>query len=501
MKLWPPAGSVFVLVATLLASLTACTRPNPEFCCLTEEDCAQQGVSEVRTCQRDQVCTDHACRTVQCETAAQCAGTEAPYCVNQLCASACTLDLDCAGAAGPLCADDGVCVGCESNADCPASAPVCDPATRACAPCHNDADCASGVCLAADGRCAEATELIYVSEGGSNETSCTRREPCKTLEYALSKAGPNRNVIRLLGTMFIIPTEVQISSQDVYIDAERTQLIRPGAGRLLTVSGTSQVTIEGIKISTRGFSDYPIGISTNSRTTRLTQIEASSDEDFVRVYSGSLEIIDSQLRNSGLGYGVLCTGSHLEVRGSTLLDIVIAGAGCTGNIHGNIMRNVLLSFNAPYDLTNNLVEVSRADCRGNYFGARRISFNTFVCRSTPPVSGEFMGRAITGCLNGTEVTNNILAWDSVTPITSDCWPMAYNNTVTRDAQVQLNDTNLRAGPSELFVDPLAQDYQLKGTSPARAAGQADPRVTTDLQGRKRPSPPGTPPDLGAYEAP
>lgn len=54
-----------------------------------------------------------------------------------------------------------------------------------------------------------------------------------------------------------------------------------------------------------------------------------------------------------------------------------------------------------------------------------------------------------------------------------------------------------ATPAELFVDPAADDYRLKGGSPAIDAGLDLTDVPTDLTGQPRPFGPGF--DLGAYE--
>jgi hypothetical protein len=244
-----------LLVCGLVASTWSgsCTRPNPDFCCLTEADCTTLGVGELRTCASDQVCDGNVCHGIQCATSAECNDAAAPYCVAQLCKAACTGDQDCVGSVGPLCASDGVCVGCERNADCPSTSPVCDPSSRACAPCRADADCPSGVCLAADSVCAVATELIYISNAGVGQSACTLEDPCRSFAQALDRVGPGRRIVRILGSEFTAIGGVSLGSKEVYVDGQNTLIRRDSEGEVVAITGTSPVTLEGLKFGAPAF--------------------------------------------------------------------------------------------------------------------------------------------------------------------------------------------------------------------------------------------------------
>jgi hypothetical protein len=59
--------------------------------------------------------------------------------------------------------------------------------------------------------------------------------------------------------------------------------------------------------------------------------------------------------------------------------------------------------------------------------------------------------------------------------------------------------NLDASPR--FTNASLSNYHLAGNSPCINAGQAAGAPITDLEGNPRPEPPGSNPDLGAYETP
>ena len=58
-------------VVVLFALLIACTKPNPNVCCVTEEQCNTLGADELRPCGVGQACsTEFSCVAAECETSA-----------------------------------------------------------------------------------------------------------------------------------------------------------------------------------------------------------------------------------------------------------------------------------------------------------------------------------------------------------------------------------------------------------------------------------------------
>lgn len=487
---------------TLLGILFGgCTRHNPAFCCLNEEDCAALGADELRPCESGQVCSEHTCRLIECETASDCSAQAGPYCSYGVCSEVCRVDSDCIGLdAAPRCASDGVCVGCTSNADCSGSTPVCDPARRSCEPCRDDAECPSGVCLAADGRCASPEELIYVHADGQDDGNpCTKTAPCKTIDAALLRVGPMRGVIRLLGSQFVLPTQLTLKDVEVYIDAQRTEVLRSGGGTRIRVEGTSPVTLEGLRLSTDLGTDSEIVIATANQHVRLSQIDAAvTRSNLVYVMTGSAEIVNSKITGPTL-YGVLCTGSELEIRGSTLNRVTIDGSGCIVTLRENHFTNTRTVIFSPLSATNNLIVSTDADCELGMGGSTvRIVHNTFICQRATPVTGNPLSAAVPYCTPDSDVTNNIFAWNSATPIDERCLAVARNNAFLPETTSPLPSGSIRAAASELFADPLRGDFRLRPGSPAIGAGLPIPGLSVDLEGNRRSD---TAPDLGAFESP
>jgi hypothetical protein len=490
-----PRLAPLLVLCCLLLLIGGCTRPNPDFCCTSESECASLGVSDVRTCSEGQVCDSNVCLAAQCETATECTA-EAPYCANQVCKATCAGDGDCVDAPlGPLCAEDGVCVGCKSNDDCGEDAPICSPTKRVCTPCRADADCASGVCLAADGRCAKENELIFLREGGNDNTFCTRSLPCYTFSRALDLVIPTRRVIRLLGASYVAAEGITINSHDVYIDAESTEIKRTTQGAILSFSGTGDATLEGVKlnVSTR------IGVViTRTGTVRISQIQATGIEfeNAVFVQTGTAKIWNSRFFNAW----ALCSTAKIIVEESEFQNgAVDGGSDCTGELRRNIFNDTRLTVSGGLIFQNNLVKVTTPKCYHQFYGgsSRQIDFNTWVCRSSPPASGPFEGIAF-DCSPDDRFTGNLLAWDAVNP-TPRC--TLRHSLLPTFATAVPGENNQYVDMARVFVDYAGGDYHLSPTSPAREAGDPQSGVTVDLEGNPRPNPKGSAPDIGAFEAP
>jgi hypothetical protein len=67
----------------VLAVVSACTRPNPDICCVTALECEQLGASEPLPCELG-VCVARACQTSGCDDDGDCP-SDFPACVAGTC--------------------------------------------------------------------------------------------------------------------------------------------------------------------------------------------------------------------------------------------------------------------------------------------------------------------------------------------------------------------------------------------------------------------------------
>jgi hypothetical protein len=160
----------------------ACTRPNPDVCCTTQEQCDALSIDDLRPCDASRVCTaDGACVAPQCTVDADCMDAGVPICSAQVCVAKCTDDGECTDSSAPHCDEAGACVACTADAQCTGpDAPVCDSDLHACRSCAKDSECSSGVCIEETGQCADEAQLLFVIDSGSDNAQCSRSEPCKT---------------------------------------------------------------------------------------------------------------------------------------------------------------------------------------------------------------------------------------------------------------------------------------------------------------------------------
>ena len=205
-------------IVVFVALLVSCTRPNPNRCCGDAADCNANGIPTGSTCQEGLVCRGHQCISEPCSTAAEC-DPAAPYCVDSLCAEACTMDDQCPGFGGngdSVYCVTGSCATCRDSSDCSAaSAPVCDAGV--CRGCTDHSECASGLCDGDVGTCIVESRIAYVAPTASATSLCTRADPC-SIDRAFTVLGATRNYVKLLpGTHVPMTTISPPANFDVHV--------------------------------------------------------------------------------------------------------------------------------------------------------------------------------------------------------------------------------------------------------------------------------------------
>jgi len=149
-----------LLFVAAMAGMAACTKANPNACCVNAEDCKQVGLGSVKNCDQGLTCVDNECITQTCSTDSCMADRPVCNVVTNVC-DPCTDSSQCASYPGMSVCDTntGACVGCVTNSDCSVDTPVCD--SGGCRACVADTDCTSGAC-ADDGKCLDSASLVYV---------------------------------------------------------------------------------------------------------------------------------------------------------------------------------------------------------------------------------------------------------------------------------------------------------------------------------------------------
>ncbi len=489
--------SIAIGALVLVAAAASCsTRPNPDFCCATAETCAAAGLTdELRPCEVGQACKAYECVAAECTTSAECTSPEAPTCLHGLCAAGCAVDDDCAGVAGrPRCdVVDATCVGCTSSDQCPADRAICDADTRSCRGCTADDQCASGVCIEATGRCAADEEIIYVTEAGTDAGTCPRSAPCKTMAFVMPQTGPIRSVIRILGADFHLGNNTIFLSGGVSIDGSNTTLT--SAARPV-IHAHGPANLEGVRLASDDISSLLIDVSAGGilglaqATLELGSINVSVgamlDIKNVRLVDGKLEcdpgskltmkasrLEESLLRSS---CEIVMSGNRLELPYDALSSIFFFGS--VQRIENNLFIG---------DYPNNTLILLAASPQTAF------RFNTIV--NTSAITGA--GYAV-NCQEGTDMTGNIIAYNSTTPVSCATRHSLFDAAGVQEVGRGIG--NRSADVMTFFKDRQAGDFHLSPNSPAIGFGEPG-LVTADLDGNARPMPTGSLPDVGAYEAP
>lgn len=485
-----------IAACALLAVVVSCSRPNPDFCCVTAATCAAAGLAdELRPCEVGQACRAYECVAAECTTSADCTSPGAPACLHGLCTAGCAVDDDCAGVAGrPHCDPvDATCVGCTSGDQCPADAAICDAETRSCRGCTADDQCASGVCIEATGLCAAEDELIYVMETGTDAGTCPRSAPCQTLAFAMGQTSPARNVIRILGASFDLGNSTIFLTGAVSIDGSNTTLTS-AAHPVIHAHGPA--ILGGVRLSSNAPSASLIDVSAGG-TLRVRQ--ASIRLGSIRVRAGAMldirnvRFADGELECSP-GGKLVVKSSHLEQ--STLesyCDLVLSenrlelSYGALPNVRfvGSVQRIENNVFIGGYPDSPLIGLAASPDTT--------FRFNTIV--NTSSVTGS--GYAV-WCQEGADLTSNIIAYNSTSPVS--CVTRYSLFDAAGAQEVNRGVGNRSADIVTFFEDRQAGDFHLAPNSPALGFGEPV-LVTVDRDGNARPMPAGSLPDVGAYEAP
>jgi len=495
-----------IIVLLAVVGSVGCTKHNPLSCCTTDAQCQMFGLDHVTACSSSSdVCnSEGVCVAPECSTSADCTSSDAPVCVGQLCVAACTGDPDCTGSpVGPYCAPDGSCVACTMDSQCTgADAPVCDMTTNTCRGCQDDGECASGVCIEAQGTCADQSAVLYVATFGSDAGTCTSSSPCVTLGHALSLVTASRDVIQINTSSFSVGSSTIPIGRSVIIDGVGTTIQFTGTtGPVFSLtSPTTNVTLENMTIAGTGsaaaisvgsevaLSLYADAIANGVKVTGGTVAATSvaftvNSPPAIDCSSGTVTVEQSTFEQSYVN----STNCSLTVRRNKFDEVSDYSVSATGGLIV-VEDNLLMDSDSFADLA--LVEQGAP--------GSTVRFNTFV-----NVSGMAGDGTALYCDSTIDVTSNIFAYASMHPHADNpACPTQYSlyDTVAL-SQYTGGTGNKVADMSTFFVNLSGRDFHLAASSPALMSAETGLPVTDDYEGKPRPNPTGSTPDMGAFEAP
>ncbi len=479
-----------VLVFVVSGFLAACTKPNPNVCCVTQAQCDELGAAELRSCEVGQACQASTCVASECATSSDCTNPDSPICVLNLCVGSCVNDDECEGVAGrPYCTPDSTCVECTDAAQCPASAAICDTTMRACRGCERDDECDSEVCLDADGVCAAPETIVWVAQTGADTGICSKASPCETLAFAMQRVSPSRSVVRILGTNISDNAAITID-RSVTIDATNLRLASFGNVPIFNVT-SGYVTFEGIAIE--GVVPTEVAIQGGTATT-VRLVESSVQRMIINTNGGAIEARAVAVREGQ----ITCTGGTVVIKDSSWSRSGVRGSNCNATILDSyfddagefwVSGGVVRVLNNVFVVTSEYLDLLNVSTLGT---GSTFAFNTVVNTATVTMSPVAL-YCDAPTLN---VTSNIIAYNSRDPIRG----CAVTNSLFDPPAGTDAVGNTTADVTTFFADLVGADYRLASGSPAIGIGEAT-IVAADIAGLTRPSPAGSQPDAGAHEAP
>lgn len=448
-------------VFLVLCVTAACTRTNPNLCCVGAPDCAAADLPDPTPCKSGLVCRGNQCIAQSCEASADC-DAATPYCVVDtgpgLCAEACTEGMQCPGfgqAVEQSICSNGACVQCTANTDCTVESPICD--VGSCRACTSHAECASGFCET-DGTCVDESLVSYVTSAGSSASDCTKLAPCGiaralqlTRKYIAVSAGTHTADAGLLlaGNRWILGTA-----------SGRPRLTTTASGPVLTVQASANITLEHVEVfGGSGGASPGIGILCSS--------------------SAILRISDCVVSQNA-GDGVTATTCSVTATRSRFTEnergiSIFSATGVIDRCVFDKNRGVGIKLsNGTYSVTNSFVHHNVGGIDATAITAQ---FDTIVDNAGTSLSGLT-------CADGSNVSNLIVARNQPMNVAAGCTPTS--SVISSDVSaLQFKSPN---------VEPY--DYHLKTGSSAIDQGTA--ALNHDFDGEMRPK--GVGPDIGADEA-
>jgi hypothetical protein len=399
----------------------------------------------------------------------------------------CTSDMECAAPTAVCDTGNKMCVQCTAGeaSACNGASPICG-SDDMCGPCTSHDQCASKVCRP-DGSCSDGSDVAYVDPAGTDNTTCSMAMPCTMVAKALAT---NKSFVKFTGTT---SEQVTINNQNVTLLADPTAMLtESGAGVILTIMGSSQVSIYDLAI-TGALGAASVGISMpagNTATTLLDQVTVSGGGGAGISATGGTLTIGQSTVSGNTGTGVSVSTSVLTLSRSTVAHNGGGGVSMTG---------------ATFDLTNNMIVNNGGNSSGlggvdiesiTTTGTHQLAFNTITANQGPNNvdTGVLCGSVVTVpiALDSDIVYGNLVGGSAVQFGGNANCTATYSD-IGPDGTA--SGTNINADPG--FVNATQGNYHLAAGSPCIDAADPAATLTIDIDGDTRPQGSGF--DIGADE--
>ncbi len=469
-----------VLITAVVFSF-ACTKQNPNLCCIDEADCANVGLEEVKGCSDGLLCRGNQCIAEVCASSAEC-DADAPYCVappDGRCQMACTDDAECPGfgqSSTEVFCEAGTCIECRSSNDCGnANAPICDAGS--CVACSANDQCASGVCVD-DGTCADPADVAYVAPNGPSTGDCLETSPCATIEAALALGRPfvviESGTYQRSGTVNLVGVNVRLIGRG----NTRPVLRRSDVGPIVTILSAATVGLEFLELSnsTGTPADEAHGVECKQlqgvpKVRLVDAVVRNNALSGVHTNTCVLDAIRSEFRANGAD-GLQLIDTNTVIDACTFAENGSEGALLDGGVH--VVTNSFFFRNPRNGLSLFASPGSR------------VEFNTIVDNGAAGTSTDSAGFFCNANGGSLSFPNNILARNKTSTDGSGC---TFPSSIIVDSTGDI-------GPLKFVSPDVAPfDYHIQAGSMAIDAAT----ITTldhDFDGDPRPS---SGADVGADE--
>ncbi len=360
------------------------------------------------------------------------------------------------------------------------------------------------MCLDNEHVCAEDAAIVWVAPTGADVGTCTKDARCATFGFALSKTSIARNVIRVDGTTVDFgATTNSLVAKTLYVDTGTTHLSR--AGTVFDVGNSASLSLSGLlTVGDNAASAIKVETGGVLHVSRVTFGEVTASTDGAIVVTGGVVTLDrvkvTATRN-GNGNGLGCSGGGVvSATSSTFKEVTVLTSACELHLSGNsfqaqagslsVQGGTVTIENNVFATTYNYQDSAQV---GSTAPGSYVRFNTWVDTSSLSLGGNGLT-----CIGTLDVSNNIFAFG---PNGAPGCATSFSLFDTTQTGSSPGTGDIVGSSSTFFIDEANGDFHLAAGSPARGAGNPASTTTVDHDGNQRPNPAGTPPDIGAYEAP